>query len=104
MESMGTRKPLSRKGIGNRCRGDVEADDRIALLNRHPGTFDGLYVRGPLAREDGDYTAALKFLQAAAEQQPKHDDVRLNLGMMLAKLHRIRRLRRNLKMLPSCRT
>lgn len=67
------------------------------LLKRSPGNFDGLYVSGLLAREDGDYATALKLLQAAAEQQPRHYDVRLNLGMTLLKLHRIPEARAELE-------
>lgn len=77
---------------------NAEAATQAAeLLRRDPGNFDGLYVSGLLAREDGDYAVALKLLQAAAGQQPKHYDVRLNLGMTLLKLHRIPEARTELE-------
>jgi tetratricopeptide (TPR) repeat protein len=59
-----------------------------ALLKKHPGNFDGLYLSGLLDRKDGDYESALEHLTDAAALQPHHYDVRYNLGATLAKLHR----------------
>lgn len=59
------------------------------LLAAHPQDFDLLYLSGLLRREDGDYAGALPLLEAAKAQRPEHFDVRFNLGIALAKMHRL---------------
>lgn len=70
---------------GDLARGRAYAAE---FLQKYPGNFDGLYLNGLLARQAGNYGAALAHLKAAAALQPGHFDVLFNLGATLAKLHR----------------
>jgi tetratricopeptide (TPR) repeat protein len=69
---------------------DADTAPRYAakLLQEHPDNFDALYLTGLLERQGGEYDAALHHLQRAATLQLNHYDVRFNLGVVLAKLHR----------------
>ncbi len=58
------------------------------LLEKHPKDFDLLYLNGLSERQRGDYGAAAGHLQKALALDPKHYDVRYNLGFALLKLHR----------------
>lgn len=72
------------------------------LLTAHPHDFEVLYLSGLLRREDGAYTEAVPLLEEAKAERPEHYDIRLNLGIALAKLHRLKEAKAELTEAARC--
>jgi len=64
---------------------------------RKPHEFEALYLMGAVDRGLGNYSDAEIMLEQAVQLDPKHYDVRYNLGFVLAKLGKLAAALENLE-------
>ena len=69
---------------------------------RKPHEFEALYLMGAVDRGLGNYADAEIMLEQAVQLDPKHYDVRYNLGFVLAKLGKLAAALENPRLIHVC--